>query len=166
MGSTSSPGTATRPSKARYLQLRVDLHADPTGDFIHGLHLPVVFSWAFSSTCSSRCGSGAAPAGLPRCLLPPSPPPPRLPVLPPRSRAAPAPAARRRLESACPKCGAVVYAGESRCWKCGTPLISGRSPPATGDAVFRPGTVGRHSGELQAREADRRAAADSVLGEA
>ncbi len=36
-----------------------------------------------------------------------------------------------RPELACPKCGAVVYAGETRCWKCGTPLTSTPgSPPA------------------------------------
>jgi hypothetical protein len=55
---------------------------------------------------------------------------------------APAPAApagrAERPESACPKCGAVVYAGEERCWKCGAalgptpseaPLPSGTTPP-------------------------------------
>ncbi|MCI4353274.1 MAG: hypothetical protein L3K14_07840 [Thermoplasmata archaeon] len=35
-----------------------------------------------------------------------------------------------RPELACPKCGAVVYKGESRCWKCGTPLTSTETPPA------------------------------------
>ena len=33
-----------------------------------------------------------------------------------------------RPELACPKCGAVVYKGESRCWKCGTPLTSAAGP--------------------------------------
>jgi hypothetical protein len=43
------------------------------------------------------------------------------------------PAAPSRPELSCPKCGAVVYAGETRCWKCGTPLTSGPEPPAPED---------------------------------
>jgi hypothetical protein len=41
---------------------------------------------------------------------------------------APSPGAPSRPELACPKCGAVVYAGESRCWKCGSPLTQGPAP--------------------------------------
>jgi hypothetical protein len=37
--------------------------------------------------------------------------------------------APRRTESACPKCGAVVYPGETNCWKCGAPLTPGGSTP-------------------------------------
>lgn len=43
-----------------------------------------------------------------------------------------APSAPKRAELACPQCGAVVYAGESRCWKCGTPLPG--TPPKAADA--------------------------------
>jgi hypothetical protein len=32
-------------------------------------------------------------------------------------------------ESACPHCGAVVYAGESKCWKCGSTLGGSAAPP-------------------------------------
>jgi hypothetical protein len=41
------------------------------------------------------------------------------------------PGAPRRPETACPKCGAVVYPKETQCWKCGTPLTPGGSPPLT-----------------------------------
>jgi hypothetical protein len=37
--------------------------------------------------------------------------------------------APRRNESACPKCGAVVYPGETSCWKCGSPLPSTGAAP-------------------------------------
>ena len=40
----------------------------------------------------------------------------------------PSASAPSRPELACPKCGAVVYAGESRCWKCGTQLTPMEAP--------------------------------------
>jgi hypothetical protein len=49
----------------------------------------------------------------------------------PATSSTPSPGAPSRPELACPNCGAVVYAGETRCWKCGTPLTSGPSPPAS-----------------------------------
>jgi hypothetical protein len=65
----------------------------------------------------------------------PSVPPPMTPSSPggPSTPGAPAPSAPSRPELACPKCGAVVYAGESRCWKCGAPLTSGPPPPVAGE---------------------------------
>lgn len=50
----------------------------------------------------------------------------------PASTGAPSSGAPSRPELACPNCGAVVYAGETRCWKCGAPLTGGSppSPPA------------------------------------
>jgi hypothetical protein len=59
----------------------------------------------------------------------PAPASPSTPGTPPASTP-PASAAPSRREFACPKCGAVVYAGETRCWKCGTPLSPG-SPAVT-----------------------------------
>jgi hypothetical protein len=43
------------------------------------------------------------------------------------------PAGPAKQELACPKCGAVVYPGESRCWKCGTPLTSTPAPSSESD---------------------------------
>ncbi len=59
----------------------------------------------------------------------PSVPAPMAPSTPGAAGAA-APSAPPKPELACPKCGAVVYAGETRCWKCGTPLTSGSAPPS------------------------------------
>jgi hypothetical protein len=47
--------------------------------------------------------------------------------------AAPASSTPSKPELACPKCGAVVYAGESRCWKCGTPLTPASAVAAGSD---------------------------------
>jgi hypothetical protein len=61
----------------------------------------------------------------------PSVPAPTAPTSPsgtPSSLTAPGPSAPSRPELACPKCGAVVYAGETRCWKCGTPLTAMQAP--------------------------------------
>ncbi len=68
----------------------------------------------------------------------PSVPAPMAPsaVTPPAGPGAPGPAgptAPAKPELACPNCGAVVYAGETRCWKCGTPLTAGPAPAAAGD---------------------------------
>ena len=40
--------------------------------------------------------------------------------------------AARREELACPKCGAVVYPGETKCWKCGADLASTGTPLQSG----------------------------------
>ncbi|MFZ0830692.1 MAG: hypothetical protein WCB18_05540 [Thermoplasmata archaeon] len=45
-----------------------------------------------------------------------------------RTLSKPSTSAPSRPELACPKCGAVVYAGESRCWKCGTQLTPMEAP--------------------------------------
>ena len=63
----------------------------------------------------------------------PSVPAPTAPAAPlglsgPSGGTAPSPAAPSRPELACPKCGAVVYAGESRCWKCGSQLPTAEAP--------------------------------------
>jgi hypothetical protein len=69
--------------------------------------------------------SGGAPSVTPP-LAPSGPAGPGTP-------STPAPSAPSRPELACPNCGAVVYAGETRCWKCGAPLTSGPTPTPTGD---------------------------------
>jgi len=73
-----------------------------------------------------RRRAGGAPA-VPAPTVPSGPAAAAGPAAP----AALGPAAPSRPELACPKCGAVVYAGESRCWKCGTPLTSGPAPATT-----------------------------------
>ncbi|MGC2288836.1 MAG: hypothetical protein WA688_03155 [Thermoplasmata archaeon] len=65
--------------------------------------------------------------GAPSVPAPMAPAAPTSPGSPPSTGAAPS-GAPSRPELACPKCGAVVYPGESRCWKCGTPLTSGQMP--------------------------------------
>ena len=69
-----------------------------------------------------RRAGGAPPVPAPSAAAAPVGPVTRGPAAPA------APPARPEL--ACPKCGAVVYAGESRCWKCGAPLTSGTAPAA------------------------------------
>jgi hypothetical protein len=71
-----------------------------------------------------RRKAGGAPSVVP-------PTTPETAATPSSSGSAPASsAASRAQELGCPKCGAVVYAGESRCWKCGTPLTGSEGPPA------------------------------------
>ncbi len=47
---------------------------------------------------------------------------------PPSATGPPAASPTAALEVNCPKCNAVVYAGEKTCWKCGAPLPSQRPP--------------------------------------
>jgi hypothetical protein len=81
--------------------------------------------------------AGGAPSVPPPTV--PSTVTPTGPGTPPTSGAV-APSAPSRPELACPKCGAVVYAGETRCWKCGTPLTSGpESAPSPENAPLPSG---------------------------
>ena len=60
----------------------------------------------------------------------------------PRSTSGPSSSAPpARPEAACPNCGAVVYAGETRCWKCGAPLTGTTfdAPLASGGPPTPPG---------------------------
>jgi hypothetical protein len=73
--------------------------------------------------------AGGAPS-VPAPMAPAAPAGPAKPVAP-AALGPPSSSAPSRPELACPKCGAVVYAGETRCWKCGTPLTSGSAPATT-----------------------------------
>jgi hypothetical protein len=73
--------------------------------------------------------------GAPTMPAPLAPSTPSAPGTPGATAAATPP----KPELSCPKCGAVVYAGESRCWKCGAPLTGGPSPPPTADQPLSSG---------------------------
>lgn len=69
--------------------------------------------------------AGGAPAVSPPAGAPTGPGSTTAPGTPTKSPTTGAPS---RPELACPSCGAVVYAGETRCWKCGTPLTPVSNP--------------------------------------
>lgn len=71
---------------------------------------------------------GPPPGGAPSAPLPSQPTGPGL------AGAKSAGATSSVAELNCPKCNAVVYAGEKTCWKCGAPLTSDPSGGSTGSA--------------------------------
>ena len=84
-----------------------------------------VLVYVFLKMRQRRRSGGAPSVPTPTdATAPPGPSPGGAPA----PKAKPSPSAPARPELACPKCGAVVYSGESRCWKCGTPLTSGPQP--------------------------------------
>jgi len=80
-----------------------------------------------------RRAAGAIPptTGGGETLAGPAPAPPSAPGGPPTDGATPA----AEHEKSCPKCSAVVYAGEANCWKCGASLATTAPPlPSEGPA--------------------------------
>jgi hypothetical protein len=76
---------------------------------------------------ASRAGAGSG-------TIPPTsgnPPTAGTPPILPSGTAPSTSGGSGRVENACPKCGAVVYANETNCWKCGAALPTSASSPLT-----------------------------------